>query len=85
MYDIADNKRRRRIEKILSSYGNRVNYSVFEITASKSKLDLIVKEMKTIYKKNVDNIRIYILNKDVIKKSFCLNGDGVFKDEELYF
>ena len=85
MYDISCDKKRAKVEKILSSYGVRVNYSVFEMVISKPNLSKIVKELTDITSKE-DSIRIYILNKDVLKKSFVLHSNsGIFEDEELYF
>ena len=46
MYDISDNKRRIKVEKLLSSYGYRVNYSVFECIISAKVLEKIVQELK---------------------------------------
>jgi len=85
MYDISSDKKRRKVEKLLSSYGNRVNYSVFEIKTKKSKFNLLIKDLISITSKE-DNIRVYILNSYVIKKSFILHSKNkVFEDEELYF
>ncbi len=84
MYDISDNKRRIKVEKLLSSYGYRVNYSVFECIITSKILDKIVQELKEITKKE-DNIRIYNINKDSLKKSFTLYHGDVFNEQELYF
>jgi CRISPR-associated protein Cas2 len=84
MYDISNNKKRRKVEKLLSSYGYRVNYSVFEINTQKSKFNQMIKELKSTASKE-DNIRVYILNKDVLKKSFTLFGGDIFDEKELYF
>ena len=72
-YDISSNKRRAKIEKLLSSFGFRVNYSVFEFNISKTYYKQLLKEIKMLSKKS-DNIRIYIQNRDTINKSFTLNG-----------
>jgi len=85
MYDISENKKRNKVEKLLSSFGVRVNYSVFEIKTTKAKFKNIISDLESLTSKD-DNIRVYILNKDVIKKSFILNSTkSVFEDEELYF
>ena len=84
MYDISEDKIRREVEKILASYGYRVNYSVFEINTTKSKFNTMINELQESSNKE-DNIRVYILNKDVIKKSFVINGEKVFDEKELYF
>ena len=84
MYDISDDKRRRRVEKLLASYGYRVNYSVFECVITAKVLAKIVSEIKEMTIKK-DNIRVYNLNKDSLKKSFTLNHGDVFNEQELYF
>ena len=85
MYDISDDRKRTKVEKLLASYGVRVNYSVFEIATSKPKFKHLLADLARLTDKE-DNIRIYILNKEVLKKSFVLHHDkGVFADEELYF
>ena len=84
-YDISDTRRRKKIEKIVSSFGYRVNYSVFELNISKTKLNILLSQMYKVAIKE-DNIRVYILDKDVVQKSFILNSKKkTFEDEELYF
>jgi len=85
MYDISCDRKRRRVEKLLSSFGYRVNYSVFEIIISKTKFKNLIDELKKITSKE-DNVRVYILTKEVLKKSFSLhNKKEVFNEKELYF
>ena len=84
-YDIADDKRRRNIEKILSSYGTRVNYSVFEVETTPAKYRRLIRALETGSDPRQDHIRIYSLNKESLKKSFVLHREkGVFDHEELY-
>jgi len=84
-YDIADDKRRRVVDKILSHYGTRVNYSVFELDLTASKFRKLIKSLEENTDKKYDHVRIYILNKESMKKSFILHRDeGVFTHEELY-
>ena len=85
MYDISEDKRRTNVEKLLASYGYRVNYSVFELDIKKSDYRNLIDRLVSISDPK-DNIRVYILNEDVIKKSFCLHSPkGVFTHETLYF
>jgi len=85
MYDISDNKVRNSIENLLSSYGDRVNYSVFEIQITKNKFKNLISKIEK-FTSNEDNIRIYILDKHVVKKSFTLHKKGqIFENRELYF
>jgi CRISPR-associated protein Cas2 len=84
-YDIEDNKRRTKLSDLLSGYGVRVNYSVFEIIISPVKFKKLLSQINQIADKK-DNIRIYILDKESIQKSFILNSDKeVFSLDELYF
>ena len=83
-YDTSQTKRRTKVEKLLSSYGFRVNYSVFELNISKVKYRDVLKSLKNLAKKE-DNIRVYIQNQDSIKKSFVLNsGLAPFEFEDGY-
>ena len=85
-YDITNDKRRRKVEKLLSSYGIRVNYSVFELTITKTQYKTILKELLKQSSKKEDNIRIYHFNQATIKNSFVLHSNKkVFEYEELYF
>jgi CRISPR-associated protein Cas2 len=84
-YDISNNKRRTKLSDLLSGYGIRVNYSVFELSISAIKFKQLLSQIKQIAKKQ-DNIRFYMLNKESIKKSFILNSKKeVFNLDELYF
>lgn len=49
-YDIMDSKRLRRIEKIASAYGNRVQYSLFQCDLQLSKR----KELESLLLQNTD-------------------------------
>lgn len=66
-FDIRDDKRRRKVVKILEHYGVRVQYSVFELSVSESKIIDIKNKIKGIID-NVDNVRYYFLCKDCVKK-----------------
>jgi len=84
-YDISDDKRRRQVDKLLSSFGSRVNYSVFELELTQSKLYQLIKVLEKLTDPKLDHLRIYVLNKESMKKSFVLHQEGgVFKHEILY-
>lgn len=59
-YDIANDKRRNKVAKVLLDYGNRVQYSVFE-TSSIEKLPEIKDRIKRIIDKNNDQVCYYTL------------------------
>lgn len=60
-YDIADNKRRNRIIKIIEPYGRRVNYSVFECMFTPSQFEKVLLRLEKVVVKDEDSIAIYPL------------------------
>jgi CRISPR-associated protein Cas2 len=85
MYDIGDDKKRTKVEKILSGYGIRVNYSVFECIVTKKQFRQMLEKLRSVTNKE-DHIRIYVLDKEVLKRSFVLHSSQrVFEYEEPYF
>jgi len=60
-YDIANTKRRNRIYKLLKSWGERVNYSVFECEIRKGKLKVLRKEIRKLIKRSEDVVIYYPL------------------------
>lgn len=84
-YDITETKFRNRIAKILSSYGYRVQYSIFECNISVQKLDklktkLINEFLNNKNKVGTDNIRIYFVCKACQKSLITI---GAEKNEEI--
>ena len=77
VYDIEDDKRRKKISDLLEGYGVRVNYSVFEFYLSQKELNEIVKEAKKILNKKRDSFRVYRVCENCTSKSFevCKRGD----------
>lgn len=58
-YDIADNKRRRRVVKVLEKYGTRANFSVFECMLTSSQLTLIRNKLKKVIDPSDDKVIFY--------------------------
>lgn len=84
-YDITSDKKRRKIDKILSSYGVRVNYSVFEVEIRRHLLPTL-REKLAAQMDERDSVRLYFLNKTAIESAEELNpkrGDP-FSMEESY-
>lgn len=85
VYDIADDKRRYRVEKALASYGERVNYSVFEVETSAPNYRKLIVLLEEESSKKEDHIRIYVLGKESLKKSFVLHTEErIFAYETRY-
>jgi len=64
IYDIASDKRRRKVVKILESYGNRVQESAFELEIRPTEMRTLKKKLNFVIEDDEDNIRIYQLHKD---------------------
>lgn len=60
-YDIADNKRRAKIARLMESLGERVQGSVFEAYLDASELQKILRRSLKVMKENEDSLRIYSL------------------------
>jgi len=79
-FDIEDDKLRRRVGNELLGYGERVQYSVFEIklssTSALKKLKTDLKAMVECYEGSVD-IRFYYLNDITLEKSTTLDNQAV--------
>jgi len=85
MYDISDDKRRRQVEKLLSTYGKRVNYSVFEVEINSVDYGVLLQKLKKESSAKLDHIRIYFLDKIALARSFVLHTNAeVFNHEPLY-
>lgn len=58
-YDIADDKRRYRVVKILEGIASRINFSVFECMLSEQQYKDLVKQLETVIDKENDEIVFY--------------------------
>ncbi|MCB0201930.1 MAG: CRISPR-associated endonuclease Cas2 [Anaerolineae bacterium] len=60
-YDIADDKRRLRIAKLMESVGERVQHSVFEAYLTPQQLEKLLKRIGKTMSAKEDSLRIYQL------------------------
>jgi CRISPR-associated protein Cas2 len=67
-YDIACDKRRRKIAKILEAYGVRMNFSVFECFAGPAKIREMKDELQKTMHIKEDSILYYYICKKCINK-----------------
>lgn len=87
VYDIVDNKRRRRLSDLLEGYGKRVNRSVFEcLVDSPLKLERLKVAIRDEVDVKEDSVRIYTLCLGCIEKSLSLcNEPDPFESDVIYF
>ena len=60
-YDISDDKRRTKIHKMLKSYGQWMQYSVFECDVTDSEYAKLRSRLSKVIKPEEDSIRFYFL------------------------
>ncbi|KGY10360.1 CRISPR-associated endonuclease Cas2 [Vibrio sinaloensis] len=76
-FDIENDKKRRRLSKLLLSYGERVQYSVFEITLkSDASLKTLTKQCKR-HVEQGDSLRFYALPFNARQASFDIDGEPI--------
>ncbi|GAL06232.1 CRISPR-associated endonuclease Cas2 [Photobacterium aphoticum] len=76
-FDIEDDKKRRRLSRLLLGYGERVQYSVFEITLRDNKALTTLKKRCKKYVDDTDSLRFYWLPHNARKKSFDIWGEPI--------
>lgn len=81
-YDIANDKRLRRVAKLLEDYGARIQCSVFECRIGEKELLGLLQRMKTILKKTEDKVTIYHLC-SACRQRFEQYGQALTADAEM--
>jgi len=83
-YDISDDRRRRRIFKLMESFGTRVQYSVFECNLTAPQLKELCGRLKKLMSPRDDSVRFYSLCTDDVKRVLCLGGRPLTREALLY-
>jgi CRISPR-associated protein Cas2 len=81
-YDIANDKRLRRVAKLMEDYGGRVQRSVFECRIGEKELLSLLQRMKTVLKKSEDKVTIYSLC-GACRQRFEQYGQALTVDMEM--
>lgn len=80
-YDISNNKRRRKIAKLMENYGTRVQYSVFECRLTKPRYNELYSRLAELMEDDHEgSIRFYQLCGNCIERTVTI---GVFKPEAV--
>lgn len=80
-YDVAGDRRRRKIAKVMESFGTRKQYSVFDCTLDEGRLQKMKKKLNRLLKPEQDSIRIYRIC-ERCRSSIEIMGTGTIKDDE---
>ena len=83
-YDIPNDKRRRKVSKLLEGYGRRAQYSVFECELDETKCGRLEKLLLKEIDKEEDDIRFYPLNKADLERVRLL-GRAELQRERGYY
>jgi CRISPR-associated protein Cas2 len=83
-YDISEDKRRTKIHSILKSYGEWMQYSVFECDLTKSQYAKLRSRLNKLIKPEEDSIRFYFLCGCCQGKIERIGGEEV-KDNTIFF
>lgn len=74
-YDIEDDRERTRVAKVLLHYGERVQYSVFEVHITRPRdLDTLRAELREVLSAEDAEVRFYRLTANGLRDSRRLDG-----------
>uniref|UniRef100_A0A7C3SMD5 CRISPR-associated endoribonuclease Cas2 n=1 Tax=Dictyoglomus turgidum TaxID=513050 RepID=A0A7C3SMD5_9BACT len=82
-YDIKDDVIRRRVQKIMEGFGERVQYSVFECLLTDSQYKTMKDKLQGIIDSS-DSVRFYMLC-DSCRKKIEYSGYNKILDDDQYF
>lgn len=83
-YDISEDKRRTKIHKILSSYGQWMQFSLFECDLSETEYAKLRSRLSKLIKPDEDSIRFYFLCACCKNKVERIGGETI-RDETIFF
>lgn len=83
-YDIPNDKRRRKVSKVLEGYGRRAQFSVFECELDEVKLGQLELRLRREIDEKEDDIRFYPLNRADLKRVRLL-GKAELQREQNYY
>ncbi|MGK7934622.1 MAG: CRISPR-associated endonuclease Cas2 [Xenococcaceae cyanobacterium] len=83
-YDISEDKRRTKIHDILSSYGQWMQYSLFECDLTKTEYVKLRSRLNKIINSDTDSIRFYFLCSCCQNKIERIGGEAV-RDHTIFF
>lgn len=83
-YDIPEDKRRTKVHKVLKSYGQWMQYSVFECNLTNTQYAKLRSRLGKLIKPQEDSIRFYFLCGCCQGKVERIGGEEV-RDESIFF
>lgn len=83
-YDIPEDKRRTKIHKILSSYGQWMQFSVFECDLTAAQYAKLRSRLDKLIHAETDSVRFYFLCECCQGKVERIGGEAV-RDDSIFF
>ena len=84
-YDITNDQRRTKVARILEDFGDRVQYSVFEMELDRSdQLNEMQMRLAKVIDLQSDSVRIYFVCQGCRTKITILGQGKVYQDEDVY-
>lgn len=87
VYDIpADkkgNKRRTRLHDLLSGYGKRTQYSLFECFLTSTQFAKLTVKIEKLIKPAEDSVRIFVLDANSVKKTMTYGSEPPEKEDTI--
>ena len=84
-YDVADDDRRQAVSELLSGYGPRVQYSVFEVAVpSPHAFNELRKELEEVVDEEEDQVRVYPLRIPDLDKVMVLGERRLEEREDFW-
>jgi CRISPR-associated protein Cas2 len=83
-YDVPNDKRRTKIHKALTSYGQWMQYSVFECSVTPTQYAKLRNRLNKLIKPDQDSVRFYFLCECCQGKVERIGGESV-RDDSIFF
>jgi CRISPR-associated protein Cas2 len=83
-YDVSDDKRRTRIHKVLKSYGQWMQFSLFECNVTDTQYAKLRSRLNRLIHPEEDSIRFYFLCACCASKIERIGGESV-RDDSIFF
>lgn len=83
-YDIVENKRRRKVAKLLEDCASRVQLSVFETRMTEAKANAVAQRIAVMMGES-DSLRVYVIGADGERRSRVFGNSTPFETEEGYW
>ncbi len=75
-YDTPDDRRRYRLARILEDYGDRVQYSVFEVSVDAQHREWLLARLRAVVDPQEDSLRLYPVCEACARKVLRLAAPG---------